>query len=332
MNFKSRFVFFCSIVTFISNTFSAIVLPHDADTQAVDQHVLSSLVDEATDAYNQSSLPIKRNIYAIAHRVLTVQGITDAINDGANALEIDVTSWWRNQPEAPCWYADNNSPSGPKIGDSIETIFKTIARQRQLGKTVTFVWLDVKNPDYCDVDNPTYQETCAISALQILARKYLVSESVQVLYGFDKAGYKGYKFINDHLGTGEGISLDGKTDDVLQQFQGSGPLEKSFRAMSRGMARLDRPATFGNCDPKIIGLCGQLRKAVQTNQLGMVFGWTNGGGQRHYVEKLLDMGIDGMMYGFPTREYRSTPKSRAAFNDIKHWVDKHSSDHQFAPQ
>ncbi|POR38289.1 Phospholipase D [Tolypocladium paradoxum] len=255
-----------------------------------------------------------RPLYAIAHRVLTVQGVKDALGHGANALEIDATAW----PSG--WLADHDA-SLLSVGDTIEIMFQTIAEERQGGKNAIFVWLDIKNPDWCDPSDSKLRH-CSITALREQARQVLEPANVRVLYGFPYAGGKAYDLIRDDLNANEAINLNGEALKVKNWFDSSGPSDPRKRVMSYGYD--DLPFEFGNCFEPTYYTCTELRQATQSKVFGQVFGWTLTTDQEQYANKLLgDAGVDGIIYGFRWTNYYDHPGTRAAFRDIKNWENKH---------
>ncbi|MFJ6619302.1 alpha/beta hydrolase [Kitasatospora sp. NPDC091335] len=59
-------------------------------------------------------------VYAIAHRVDTLDGVDAAINHGANAIEIDVCSWWN--PNEWRAYHDCSSAGDNRLGPGLDSM------------------------------------------------------------------------------------------------------------------------------------------------------------------------------------------------------------------
>ena len=113
-----------------------------------------------------------RPIYAIAHRVIRTSAVTAALDHGANAIEIDLA------PEKNGWYADHDG-KGTTAGGTAREVLEFMAKQRDNGKPLTFVWLDVKDPDTCKKDEP-----CSIEALRDIVHDTLGKSGVRALWGF----------------------------------------------------------------------------------------------------------------------------------------------------
>ncbi|WEW54876.1 PI-PLC domain-containing protein [Emydomyces testavorans] len=252
-----------------------------------------------------------RPFYAIAHRVLMDYGVRDALKHGANAIEIDMTA------RKDGWYADHDG-TPTSAGDTAEKIFKTIAEQRQAGKNILFVWLDLKNPNY----NGDANSKTSIEGLRTLARMILEPASVKVLYGFygrvDNS--RAYKIIRDNLNENEAIAVDGDADQVQEMFQTGGPSDTKKRVMSNG---LFNPALkFGDCESGS-GICVELRKAAASKAFGKVFGWTvaeNNSDQATAMMSKAD--VDGIIYGFVATHYYDHANTRASLRIITDWLDE----------
>lgn len=276
----------------------------------------------------QSTLPLPPTLpsppsistpfYAIAHRVLTAPAIGAALSHGANALETDMTAY----PSG--WYADHDGTPASK-GDSARDLFTAIARERAQGAPITFVWLDIKNPNACDPDKEG-ESQCSIAGLQDLAREILEPAGVRVLYGFlnasEQAAGKAFEFIKAGLGKGEAVNVDGDPRETIKEFEIELSVAVEGRVASYGSN--DLPVDFGSCREEGYYTCTELRQAVESRGFGKVFGWTSTVGQAEYVDQLLGVAqVDGLIYGFKDEDYRDDGKTEAAARDITSWLRDH---------
>ena len=306
---------------FVINTFPATVPAAALSNQNIGQRVLQSketndILTKGTSLADsgETSVVSPRPFYIIGHRVLMKQGVYDAINNGANALEIDMTA----KPEG--WWADHDGNPFSR-GDTARTMFEAIAALRVAGRTISFVWLDIKTPDKYNPSSPRERKG-SINELRDLAREILQPHGIRVLYGFYDSHGTAYQSLQGQLNSYEAINLNGMTQKVLEGFQNQGPAQVAQRVMSYGYFHL--PYEFGNCSEKKYYTCTELRKGVEERQFGKVFGWTSAVGQAAYVDKLLGLaGIDGLIYGFKTVMYEDDEDTRAAARDIILWVENH---------
>jgi len=263
------------------------VLPPTLDLGAV-----NNLTTETASTSDGVAVPITRMpFYLIAHRVSTVQGVQDALSHGANAIEMDLTAYNSG------WYVDHDGIWITR-GDTARQMFQAIADARQAGRTITFVWLDIKNPDYCGSNKPM-TEPCSIETLQELARDILQPYGVRVLYGFYGGSNIGPAFnrviasLNDY----EAIDLESPAETVQQAFSAAGLSQSAKGIMSYGNFILGY--RFGNCEEESYYTCTELRQATESKHFGKVFSWTLEAGQSWYLDKLMGhAGVDGLIYGF----------------------------------
>ncbi|MEI5136240.1 hypothetical protein RB199_33535 [Streptomyces libani] len=73
----------------------------------------------------------QRPTWAIAHRVLTTGGVTTALKNGANALEMDATAWRKG------WWADHDGTL-TSYGDTMSAMFDQVAKEHDDGRQVSF--------------------------------------------------------------------------------------------------------------------------------------------------------------------------------------------------
>lgn len=270
-------------------------------------------LDKASALDEDADIAAQQPIYVIAHRVLTTQGVRDALSHGANAIEIDMYAWKSG------WWADHDGLA--KSGNTTaKDMFIEIANQRRAGKPVTFVWLDIKNQDWCDPNSSKWRY-CSVAGLRDLARDHLEPAGVRVLFKFYGPEGTGYKTIVDGLNKYEAASLDGDSKDVLFSFDKNGPKAQSQRVMSKGLFNMKF-----NWDI----IFRELKTASQSQRFGKVFGWTIQAEQEWYVDKMMGAGVDGLIYGFEKTYYYDHTWTRSACQDIIRWVEKNSGSKRVA--
>ncbi|KAK8918033.1 Sphingomyelinase D [Metarhizium anisopliae] len=290
--------------------FSAVLgWPFSTQARSIDRAVSGDYVEK--EKILQQTFHSPRPFFAIAHRVLMDYGVRDALNHGANALEIDMTAWSKQ------WYADHDGTLTSR-GHTAEHIFKAIAHERRAGKPAIFVWLDLKNPDYCDERYPA----CNIEALRNLARDILQPAGVKVLYGFysSQTSKRAYQVISRGLNSNEAIGIDGNVGEANRVFNSQGPASIKHRVYSKGL--FDPAWNFGNCKSSGNQICPQLRQGAESRNFGKVFGWTIAEDNRKEADQLMSVGVDGLIYGFVATHYYDDPDTRAARKILADWLSK----------
>ncbi|MFD7666906.1 phospholipase [Streptomyces sp. NPDC059788] len=277
----------------------------------------------------------QRPTYAIAHRVLTADGVDAALRDGANAVEIDATAWKKG------WWADHDG-TPTSAGDPMQAMLERIAQRRAEGRTVSFVWLDVKNPDYCRGDDAKWRH-CSMAALRDLARRTVEKQGVRVLYGFyGTEGGPGWKDVVSGLRPLEGIALSGSSGDVAKTFATHGPtVPKKQRVMDKGLFSISLNSR---------NIVSELRAGSRERdrgELGLTSGWTVGKGDGKHVDKLLapyaagGADADSLIYGlraacYPdgTSKWRggcgSGTSAKAALSTVTGYVARHPDERRMA--
>ncbi|EFY88254.1 phospholipase D [Metarhizium acridum CQMa 102] len=261
---------------------------------------------------------LPRPIYAVAHRVLTTQQVGEALRQGANALEIDVTAWKEG------WFGDHDGV-WENVGDAVEELFRAAAEARETGSNLTFVWLDIKDPNWCDPQDEDWRH-CSVAALQEQARQILEPAGVRVLYGFADQNVwgVGYDFVSRHMNKNEALNLDGKGKDLEEYFRTSNVTDVTRRVLSYGASSVTWE--FGNCYEEEYYTCTVLRQARESGNFGRVFAWTLHQGEKRSVLDFLfgNAGIDGIIYGPENVPFRDDLDTRAVYQDIREWVDRNS--------
>ncbi|GCD32536.1 phospholipase D [Streptomyces chrestomyceticus JCM 4735] len=278
-------------------------------------------------------------IYAIAHRVNTLDGVDAAINHGANAIEIDVCAWW-NPNEWRAWH-DCSSAGDNRRGTSFDSMLDRIISNANAGRRLSLVWLDIKDPNYCgEAEN----RTCSVAGLRDKAQR-LTAAGIQVLYGFFEyhggntpdVGGRGWKSLEGKLGKLEGITTTGSRDKVRNAFNQSGAgFPNGRRVMDYGDTNITNG--FGNCTEATWNTCAELKKGAAdraAGQLAATLSWTTTYNDPWYVDKLLgDAQVDGIIAGYAAftgeREYDNSWQCANAINLIRDWVNRHSGSHRMA--
>ncbi|GAA1006483.1 hypothetical protein Aple_031280 [Acrocarpospora pleiomorpha] len=280
----------------------------------------------------------QRPIYAIAHRVNTLDGVSAAIKHGANAIEIDVCAWW-NPNEWRAWH-DCSTAGNNRLGPSIDSIFDKIVSEAWAGRRLSLIWLDIKDPNYCGEQQ---NRTCSVAGLRDKAQR-LVAAGIQVLYGFYEyhagsdpdVGGRGWRSLQGRLGPLEGITTTGSLSSVQNTYatHGSG-LPNGHRLMDYGDS--DIRSGFGNCTEASWYTCAELKKAAQARDAGAfaaTFSWTIDYNDTWYVGKLLgEARVDGIIAGWAKNqvtEYNDGWECAQSIAAIRTWVSQHSSTHRMA--
>ncbi|KAI1910260.1 hypothetical protein LOZ12_002051 [Ophidiomyces ophidiicola] len=271
---------------------------------------------ETTSNVTLQGQPTSRALYFIAHRVLTRNGVRAALSHGANAIEVDLTAW-RNG-----WWADHDGNIFSRA-DRAEAVFNEIATQRKNGAGVTFVWLDIKNPNYAETG------ISSVSYLRELARKHLEPVGVRVLFGFSKVSTgrtkKAFDIVRDGLNKNEAMCIWDQSAKTLAFYkQEAKNIPTRQKMLDNGFFHLGfRPSVFGD-----------LRKASESRDRGEVakiFGWNISFGQRRYAERLLgESRVDGLIYGYTAWNYNNSRFTRAMIGYLTGWLKEHSKTHHLA--
>lgn len=222
--------------------------------------------------------------------------------------------WWAQHPGEPHY-------------DAIGSLFDHIAKRRDEGKNIRWVWLDIKNPD--DFGDGYG----SIQGLMTLVRDKLSNHGVAALYGFAVGSGNAIEYVKGHLREDEGINYDGSSDDnsanktpkdTIKSLQ---EVKASHRIASYGWDLLSH--SFGDCVEDDFYTCTELRKAKESGKWGAVFGWTatSEEGDAYLVSRLFhNAKVDGMIYGFPGTKYSDVPETREAAKLITDYIDGHRED------
>ncbi|RJE20177.1 phospholipase d [Aspergillus sclerotialis] len=282
----------------------------------------------------------KRPVFSIAHKILTVGALEDALYDKPSALEVDLTAWRKGDKgegddpaDTSRWWMDHNG-DGKSFGDPADVLLKAIGDKASADdQNIAFVMFDIKTPNYCEPD----EEGCGMGTLVDMARDLVTSKGIRVVYGIttpDDASGSGFEYITQNLDDDTAVRITGQTDDVLKAYDDyGGAIPEGKRIIDYGNAYLDArngAPEFGKCESADGDeVCPNLVKAVQARddgKLGKVFGWTVGhsdyDGDR--TNDMLDAGLDGIVYGYGMEEYEDSEKTLDAAQHILGWIADHS--------
>lgn len=179
----------------------------------------------ATAATAAAAADGRHPVYAIAHRVDTLDGVDAALKHGANSIEIDVCAWWN--PNEWRAYHDCSSAGDNRLGPSFDSMIDRILSHANQGRRLSLVWLDIKDPNYC---GERENRGCSVAGLRDKAQR-LTAAGIQVLYGFYEyhggstpdVGGRGWKSLEGRLGALEGITTTGNRDQVRGRSTGPVP-------------------------------------------------------------------------------------------------------------
>jgi hypothetical protein len=262
---------------------------------------LSAVCASLLPAPPEAAAAVRRPIYAIAHRVNTLDGVRDALNHGANSIEVDVCPWW-NPNEWRAWH-DCSSAGNSRRGPSLDSMFDRIVAEAHAGRKLALVWLDIKAPNYCGKEQ---NRACSVAGLHDKAQK-LTAAGIQVLYGFyeyhggDDVGGRGWQSLKNQLGPLEGITTTGSLATVQKAYSSHGAgLPVGRRVMDSGDSDISR--RFGNCTEASGYTCVGLKMAGKyrdAGHLAATLSWTTTYNDPWYVDKLLgDADVDGIIAGY----------------------------------
>ncbi|MFD0350570.1 hypothetical protein ACFQ0M_40215 [Kitasatospora aburaviensis] len=192
-------------------------------------------------------------IYAIAHRVDTLDGVDAALNHGANSIEIDVCAWWN--PNEWRAYHDCSSAGDNRLGPSFDSMIDRIVSNANAGRRLALVWLDIKDPNYCGEQQ---NRGCSVAGLRDKAQR-LTAAGIQVLYGFYEyhggntpdVGGRGWKSLEGRLGPWRASRPPGaatrsatpSTGPVPDSRPATGRWTTATATSPRGSATAPRPPT-----------------------------------------------------------------------------------------
>jgi hypothetical protein len=273
-------------------------------------------------------------VYAIAHRVDTLDGVNAAIKHGANGIEVDVCGW--SKPDE--WRAHHDCAGTNREGPTLSSWIDRAISQSGPEHKLSLVWLDIKDPDYCAEQQ---NRACGVAGLHDQAQR-LTKAGIQVMYGFfgykpGEIGGRGWQSLQGKLGPMEGMTVTGSLKTVEDAYAkyGKGFPERQ-RAMDYGDSNIGKG--FGNCTEAGYNTCAELKLGAKDRAAGKLratFSWTSTLNDKSYVDQLLDAGqLDGIIAGYGEstglKDYADTPECAKAIGLVRDWVSRHGSTHRLA--
>ncbi|GAA2799901.1 PI-PLC domain-containing protein [Crossiella cryophila] len=300
--------------------------------------VVSGVVGTGLLAASPAAAAAQRPVYAIAHQVNTLSGVSAALDHGANAIEIDACAWW-NPNEWRAWH-DCSTAGNNRYGPSMDSMITRILEEAGRGRKLALVWLDLKDPNYCG-EQPN--RGCSVAGLRDMAQR-LTRAGIPVLWGFleyhpsdPDVGGRGWQSLQGRLSTLEGITTTGSLDKVrgIYAKHGSG-LPNGRRVLDYGDT--DIRNGFGNCTEASWNTCAELKKAAGDRDAGRfaaTFSWTTTYHDNWYVDRLLGVaGVNGIIAGYGAqtgaKDYDNSWQCGNAVRQVRDWVAGHSGSHRMA--
>lgn len=275
-------------------------------------------------------------VYDVAHKVLREKGLDAALKNEAGAIEIDLTAWRKgdtgskgdDKADTSRWWIDHDG-DGDVYGDPADKLLAAIGDKG--ADQLAFVVFDVKNPDYCDVE----EEGCGMATLVDMAEEHVLSKGIGVVWGFisheDAAG-DAFAYVMGNLHDDAGVRITGRAEDVLEAFDAhGGDIPKNKRINDYGSPYLGKNnPSFGKCECDMASddVCPNISCAIgakDDGDLGSVWMWTVGSsdGDGDRTSYALDGRIDGIVFGYANEEYEDSKRNVKARGHIVGWTENH---------
>ncbi|MBW3085440.1 Phospholipase D [Austwickia sp. TVS 96-490-7B] len=259
-------------------------------------------------------------IFAVEQRARYPKDIDEAIKNGANAIQIQVDAHRKHG-----WYA-TTARRGGRRGESVEGMLKHVAKLRQEGKTINFVWLDLRRAVPCKTD------VCKASILRDLARTHVQKHGVRVIYGFnDGYGQRSWHALTQGLNDKEAISVHHYTSDALGIYAKHGKhIKPQQRIIDYGVEEI------GNCTTPNKTICYQLKQADaarKRGELGQMIGWTTPFNPMQSVDiEVTKANVNILLAALPLTLSSNRKAHADPMRDINNWVKANPKEARMATQ